>query len=44
VANHGDEWIGGGAHEAFGLRLPVEADCPWMLPIMKSNRRSTSSG
>ena len=28
VTNHGDEWVGGCAHEAFGLRLPVEAELP----------------
>ena len=28
VTNDGDEWVGGCAHEAFGLRLPVEAKLP----------------
>src|SRR5215472_16426580 len=28
VTNHADEWVGGCAHEAFGLRLPVEAELP----------------
>src|SRR5436853_2487597 len=28
VTNHGDEWVGGCAHEAFGLRLPIEAELP----------------
>ena len=28
VTNDGDEWVGGCAHEAFGLRLPVEAELP----------------
>src|SRR5689334_15474775 len=26
VADHGDEWVRGRAHEAFGLRLPIEAE------------------
>src|SRR5438270_12137679 len=28
VTNHGDEWVGGCAHEAFGLHLPIEAELP----------------
>ena len=28
VTDHGDEWVGGCAHEAFGLRLPIEAELP----------------
>src|SRR5438045_1456008 len=28
VTDHGGEWVGGRAHEAFGLRLPVEAELP----------------
>ena len=28
VTNHGDEWVGSCAHEAFGLRLPIEAELP----------------
>ena len=28
VTNHGDERVGGCAHEAFGLRLPIEAELP----------------
>jgi hypothetical protein len=28
VTNDGNEWVGNCAHEAFGLRLPVEAKLP----------------
>jgi hypothetical protein len=28
MTNHGDEWVGSCAHEAFGLSLPVEAELP----------------
>src|SRR5207302_3581672 len=28
VTNHGDEWVGSCAHEAFSLRLPIEAELP----------------
>jgi hypothetical protein len=43
VTDNIDKRIGGGAYEPLRLRLRSIRNWPWMLPMMRSKRRKTSS-